>query len=150
MGLVLYRKGKPYVFEAVKTVRFTPLESWIARGQGRHFVIKRLRDADTRLDSAALTKLRRAARQFEGRPYDLTFEWSDDRIYCSELVWKVYDRALGIQIGRLQTLRDFNLSEPIVRAKMRERYGVQVPLNEPVISPVSMFRSSLLATVTTQ
>jgi hypothetical protein len=88
-----------------------------------------------------------AALRFAGRPYDLTFEWSDDRIYCSELVWKVYDRGLGIDIGALQTLRNFNLADPAVRAKMRERYGDNVPLSEPVISPVAMFRSSLLVTV---
>ena len=42
-----------------------------------------------------------AGSQFLGRPYDLTFDWSHDRMYCSELVYKVYDRALGIKIGDL-------------------------------------------------
>lgn len=56
-------------------------------------------------------------------------------------------RGLGIRIGGLQKVRDFNLSDPAVRAKMRERYGSKLPLNEPVISPVSMFRSELLVTV---
>jgi hypothetical protein len=26
---------------------------------------------------------------FLGKDYDLTFGWSDERLYCSELVWKV-------------------------------------------------------------
>jgi hypothetical protein len=112
--------------------------------------LKRLRNADTVLDAAGINKLRIAAEQFSGRPYDLTFDWSDDRIYCSELVWKAYDRGLGIQIGALQTIRDFKLTDPAVRAKMRERYGDNVPLAEPVISPVSMFRSTLLVTVAEQ
>jgi hypothetical protein len=30
---------------------------------------------------------------------------------------------------------------------MRERYGSEIPLNAPVISPVAMFRSGLLVTV---
>ena len=147
MGLILFRSGKPYVFEAISTVRFTALDQWIARGSGSHFVVKRLRNASRHLNPAGVEKLRAAARRFEGRPYDLAFDWSDDRIYCSELVWKAYERALGIQIGALQRVRDFNLSDPVVRAKMRERYGIKVPLNEPVISPVSMFRSDLLITV---
>ncbi len=95
MGLVFVRDGTPYVFEAVATVRFTPLDRWIARGAGQHFVVKRLRNADTVLDAAGISRLRTAALRFAGRPYDLTFEWSDDRIYCSELVWKAYDRGLG-------------------------------------------------------
>ena len=150
MGLVFHRGGKPFVFEAIATVRFTPLDRWIARGTGRHFVVKRLRNADTVLTPAALEKLRVVAHQFEARPYDLTFGWSDDRIYCSELVWKAYDRALGIQVGTLQRVRDFNLSDPAVRAKMRERYGPNIPLDEPVISPVSMFASPILVTVASQ
>jgi hypothetical protein len=150
MGLVLFRDGQPYVYEAIATVRFTPLDRWIARGAGQHFVLKRLRNADSVLDATGIDKLRTAALRFAGRPYDLTFDWSDDRIYCSELVWKAYDRGLGIDIGVLQTIRDFTLADPAVQAKMRERYGDNVPLNEPVISPVAMFRSDLLVTVAEQ
>jgi Permuted papain-like amidase enzyme, YaeF/YiiX, C92 family len=99
------------------------------------------------LDPTALKGLREQARRFEGRAYDLTFEWSDDRMYCSELVWKLYDRALGIQIGAQQKQREFNLSDPVVTAKMRQRYGTSVPLDETVVSPNAMFDSPLLATV---
>ncbi len=147
MGLILHRKGRPYVFEAISTVQYTPLDRWIKRGTGSHFVVKRLRDADSLLTPKALEKLRSAAGNFAGRPYDLTFGWSDDRIYCSELVWKAYDRALGLQLGRLQKVRDFDLSDPAVRSKMRERYGNAIPLDEPVISPVAMFQSALLEAV---
>lgn len=117
MGLILYRDGKPYVFEAIAKVQFTPLERWIARGTGGRFVIKRLRNSGQSLDAAQVEKLSAAARPFAGRPYDLTFEWSDERIYCSELVWKIYDRALGVRIGALQQVRDFNPSDPAARAR---------------------------------
>jgi uncharacterized protein YycO len=147
MGLIVFQAGKPFVFEAVKTVRLTPLANWIARGQGGHYVVKRLRDASTRLTPAALKKLRAAAEQYAGKPYDLTFEWSDKRIYCSEFVWKAYDQALGVQIGALQKLHEFNLEDPAVQAKMRERYGTRIPLQEPAISPAAMFESALLQTV---
>ena len=150
MGIVLLRGGKPYVFEAVSTVRYTPLAQWTARGNGGHYVVKRLRNADTLLTPGAVAKLRAGTSDFEGRPYDLTFEWSDKRIYCSELVWKLYQRGLGVRIGELQKIREFNLGDPAVRAKMRERYGDKVPMDEPVISPVAMFESPLLVTVETR
>src|SRR5262245_37657841 len=105
MGMIFLRDGKPYVFEAVATVRLTPLDRWIARGAGQHYVVKRLRDANKTLTPAALDKLKVASKRFEGRPYDLAFDWSDSRIYCSELVWKAYDRALGVRIGKLQKVR---------------------------------------------
>ena len=147
MGLVLFRDNRPYVFEAAATVRYTPLDKWIAQGKSGHFVAKRLRDAPSVLTPAAVKQLHRTANNFAGRPYDLTFEWSDGRIYCSELVWKVYERALGIRIGELQQIKDFNLNDPTVKAKLRERYGDRIPLQEPVISPAAIFNSPLLITV---
>jgi len=150
MGMVVYRDGKPFVFEAIGTVQYTPLDRWVARGVDGHFVAKRLRNADELLTTAALQRLRTTAGQFAGRQYDLYFGWSDERIYCSELVWKAYDRSLGVQIGKLQKVRDFNLSNPAVQTKMRERYGKTIPLDESVISPAAMFESPLLVTVSAE
>jgi hypothetical protein len=82
-----------------------------------------------------------------GKNYDLTFEWNDDRIYCSELVYKIYKRGAGVSVGTLQKLRDFNLNSPIVRAKLNERYGKNIPLNETVISPGSIFADSNLVEI---
>lgn len=147
MGLILHRQGQPYVFEAVATVRFTPLAQWTARGAGGHYVVKRWREADTRLDAAGTARLRSAAQALAGKPYDLTFEWSDARIYCSELVWKAYERAFGLKLGETQRLGDFDLGDPIVAAKLRERYGNRLPLQEPVISPQAIFDSAELMLV---
>jgi uncharacterized protein YycO len=150
MGLVLMRNGKPFVFEAAGVVQYTPLDRWVARGVGGHFVVKRLRDASEVLTSSGVERLHRASKKYQGRPYDLTFEWSDDRMYCSELIWKIYQRELGVRIGELQKIKEFDLTDPVVRKKMQERYGTQVPLEEPVISPVAMFESSRLVTVLEQ
>jgi len=59
----------------------------------------------------------------------------------------VYDRGLHRQLGQLQQLRDFDLTNPAVQAKLRERYGDRLPLDEPVISPASVFASKELVTV---
>jgi hypothetical protein len=146
-GLLYKTNGEWQVFEAVQPVKLTPLARWVARGQGQHFVVKRLRDAQTALTPAALGRLRAAGQPMMRHNYDLAFEWSDERIYCSELIWKVYDRGLHRQLGKLQQLRDFDLSHPAVRAKLRERYDAQLPLSEPVISPASIFSSPELVTV---
>lgn len=147
MGIIFFKEGKPCVFEAVRTVQYTPLKQWIDRGNSGHYVIKRLRNADKVMTAQAIEKLKSVAANFQGKPYDITFEWSDDNIYCSELVWKIYDRGIGIQVGRLKKLRDFDLSNDAVKNKMKERYGDQIPLDETVISPGDMFSSELLKTV---
>lgn len=150
MGVVLLQNGRPYVLEASATVRYTPLKNWIANGIGKHYVVKRLKNAPTLLTTTALTKLHSEAKQFVRRPYDLTFEWSNDHIYCSELVWKLYDKALKIHIGELQHLKDFNLNAPAVKTKLKERYGANIPTEELVVSPAAMFKSDLLTTIADQ
>jgi uncharacterized protein YycO len=144
MGVILYRDGKPFVFEAIATVRYTPLETWVARGDGGRYVVRRLMRP---LQSAEVKKLHEAAKVYAGKPYDLYFEWTDERIYCSELVWKMYRGATGLEIGSLQKLRELDLGDPAVKSKMRERYGKNIPLDERMISPAAMYGSRLLTKV---
>jgi hypothetical protein len=141
MGVILVRRDRITVLEAVGPVRETPLAEWTARGKGGHYVVKRLL---LEPDAPSQARLIATARSFMGKPYDPAFEWSDTRMYCSELAWKLYDRALGVQIGHLEHLRDFHLNDPVVRAKLRERYGKHIPLDEPVISPAAMYASDKL------
>jgi Permuted papain-like amidase enzyme, YaeF/YiiX, C92 family len=145
---LIYKSGNEfYVFEAVQPVKRTPLGKWIDRGQNGHYVIKRLKEADRVLTIEALKKMQQVGEKFSGKNYDLTFGWSDEKIYCSELIWKVYQRATGTEIGKLGKLRDFDLTNEIVRKKMKERYGDKIPMEEIVISPAAIFDSELLETV---
>jgi hypothetical protein len=147
MGLVLYREGRPYVLEAVAQVRLTPLTEWVRRGRDGRYVVKRLKDGGYLAGQTSVERLERAALRFRGRPYDAYFEWSDERIYCSELVWKAFQRGLGLRIGEPAALSTFDLSSEVVQQKLRERFGDRVPLQEPVISPAAIFNSPLLKSV---
>ena len=99
------------------------------------------------LTNPTLTRMKQIGEQFKGKPYDLYFEWSDDKIYCSELVWKIYKQAADIEIGQLEKLSNFDLTNEIVQTKMKERYGDNIPLDEKVISPAAMFNSGKLITI---
>ncbi len=147
VGLLFREKGSWRVLEAVQPVRFTALRDWVGRGKGGQVVVKRLKGPGQPLNDGQLDRMRKMGKRFLGRPYDLTFEWDDRRIYCSELVWKIYKEGAGIELGRLQKLKDFDLSHPAVRKKMRERYGSSIPMDESVISPQSLYESPLLTTV---
>ncbi|MBX2983329.1 MAG: YiiX family permuted papain-like enzyme [Flavobacteriales bacterium] len=138
-----------YVLEAVQPVKWTSLADWIARGEDGHYVVKRP-ETEPPLDDQTLAEVRLAGEQFVGKDYDLYFDWSDERIYCSELIWKAYHQATGLELGKLQELREFDLSEPAVAEKLKERYGKKIPLDEVVISPASIFESPLLVTVATR
>ena len=146
-GLIYKDRNEYYVFEAVQPIKQTPLNKWIARGQDGKYVIKRLKNADLVLTPATLAKMKQVGNKFKGKNYDLTFEWSDNKLYCSELIWKIYQRATGLEIGKLEKLSDFDLTNDAVKHIMIERYGKRIPLNEIVISPAAIFESELLITV---
>ncbi len=146
-GIIYKDDNDYYVFEAIQSVKHTPLDQWIACGKDGKYVIKRLKNADEVLIPEALMKMKKEGDKFIGKNYDLTFEWSDDKIYCSELIWKIYQRATGIEIGKLQKLSDFDLTDEAVKFKMKERYKGNIPMDEIVISPAAIFDSGLLKTI---
>ena len=146
-GLIYIEGNEVYVFEAVQPVKRTKLDKWIARGKDGKYVIKRLKNADQILTPSVISKMKEVAENLTGKNYDSTFEWSDEKIYCSELIWKIYQRATGLEIGKLQKLSDLDLTNESVKSIMQKRYGNKIPLNETVISPGSIFYSELLFTV---
>lgn len=146
MGIVYVRDGKPFVYEAVGPVKLTPLREWVARGEKGHVVVKRLAAP---IDAAALLEMKKVGESFDGKPYDLRFGWDDSAIYCSELVYKIFAKGAGIEIGEIKSAKDFDLSSPEVQKKISERFGKSAPFDpaEPVISPQSMFEDPDLVTV---
>lgn len=150
MGLVLFEDGKFWVYEAVQPVQRTPLEAWVARGVDGKVVVRRLRDAASVLTPKVVRELKRSVHGFLGKPYDLQFRWDDDELYCSELVYKAYERAAGVRLGRLQRVAELDLASPTVQRKLRQRYGKKLQRFEPreqVITPQSMFDDARLVTV---
>jgi hypothetical protein len=69
------------------------------------------------------------------KDYDIYFEWSDEKIYCSEYVWKIYKYGANIELCTLEKLKSFNLDNPKVKAILKQRYGNNIPLNEDVVAP---------------
>ncbi len=146
-GILFNDNGEWFVYEAVQPVVKTPVKQWIARGDSGIYAVKRLKNADSLLTENTLKKMRKSVDQKMGKNYDLWFGWSDERIYCSELVWKAYNDATGLAVGELKKLGEYDLSHPIVKKIMNERYGKKIPLEEPMISPGNIYLSDLLITV---
>lgn len=147
MGIVLFKEGKPHVFEAVSPVKYTPLDKWIKRGINGEYVVKRPKAPLTASDKKALNT---AAQSYLGKPYDIRFEWSDKKIYCSELVWKIYHDALDLELAQLDKFGSYDISHPIVAKKIKEIYGNNFPVNEKVIAPVAIYNSPLLVQISTE
>ncbi|EJG03228.1 hypothetical protein FF52_03510 [Flavobacterium sp. F52] len=145
-GIIYYINGKWFVFEAVQPVKLTTIEDWIKHGKDSKYVVKRLKD-DRVLSPQVLQKMKDYSQQLDGKEYDAYFEWTDNRIYCSELIWKIYNNAAGIELSKLRKLKDFNLQDPRVQKILKERYGNDIPLEEKVVAPSDLADSNILKTV---
>lgn len=146
-GIIYNIEGKWFVFEAVQPVKLTPFEDWIKHGKDNKYVVKRLKNADEVLNPTVVEKMKNYSQQFDGKEYDAYFEWTDNRIYCSELVWKIYKNAAGIELSKLRELKDFKLTDPRVEKILKERYGNEIPLEEKVVAPSDLADSKLLKTI---
>ena len=148
-GPTLHRTMERYVdrLRGGRPVKATPLDEWVKHGTNGHFVAKRWKEADEQLDPETTMNLRKAADRFMGRAYDLQFGWSDETIYCSELVWKMYAEALNIELCKPTPMRDHALGSAVVQRTIKERYGSTPPLDELMIGPGALFDCPLLVTV---
>ena len=135
VGIVEVAPRGTYVIEAIGRVSRTPWMAWRARGDGGRVTILRPRGVDDRQISRVLSQ----ARAFLGRRYDARFGWSDERIYCSELVYKAYLRGAGLRAGRLQKVRELELGA--IQKQVMERYG-RIPWELELVTPASIAESS--------
>jgi hypothetical protein len=86
-----------------------------------------------------------AAHEFSGRPYDIQYEMDDEKIYCSELIYKGFLRAGGGKLGITRMLGQLNWRphERIIRAIE----GGPVPLKREMITPKDLSMAEQLTVV---
>ena len=143
-GIVFHIGGKAYVYEAVEPVRYTPLKDWVARGKDGVYCAKRLKSP---LSAPSIEKMKSVGAKYKGKHYDTLFQWSDNRMYCSELIWKIYFEGAGIELCKPNHFSDYPISLPRVKKLIKERYGEKFDPSEQIVSPQALFKSKLLKEV---
>ncbi|MDO8999075.1 MAG: YiiX family permuted papain-like enzyme [Bacteroidota bacterium] len=143
VGVIFIENGNEVVYHAVEPVMKSSLKEFVGMSADGKYEIKRLKNQSL-LTTEVITKMIASAKSQLGLHYDLGFSWDDKEMYCSEYVWKIYNRALNISVGNLKALKEFDLSHPAVKEKLVERYGKNIPLDENMISPGDMYSSDLL------
>jgi len=143
VGVVLERDGALVVLEAGAPVGWTPIADWKARGVGGRMLVRRL---PRRLGRAELARLARLGERFVGRAYDARFEWNDRRLYCSELVYRLFELAVGVRLVEPQRWRDLVFTAR-ARALARRRLGRQPEPNGRVVTPAALATAPTLRSV---
>ena len=137
-GIIVMRDGRLYVLETLKTPVLTPLDKFIARGKEGKYWLKRSDKENIKIDYA----------HYLGKPYDLAFSFDNDIYYCSELVYDIYKKQLGIELCKPKQVGDYLILGTDKLNKIEstmQRRGITK--EQYAVAPVDIFESDYLHNV---
>ena len=144
VGIVYIKDGSPMVYEANGKTQLTPLNTFIDRGYKDQYTVARLK---TELTDAQLMNMKVAGEKYQNTTYDIYFEWTDSKMYCSELVWKIYEQGAGIELIEPKEFQDYNIDDPTVAYHINKRWGSRFNPKEKVVAPSDLLLSDQLMIV---
>lgn len=134
-GIIVMRNGRPFVLETLGTLRVTPLNKFIERGEGGKYWIKRCPKENIKIKYS----------HYLGRSYDLAFRFDNSKYYCSELVYDIYKKQLGIELCKPKKVSDYLFigtdKLPQIKSAMRKR---GITKEQYVVAPVDIYNSDYL------
>ena len=135
-GIVVYKDNEWLVLEAIGPVKYTPLYEWVQRGRRQAFAVYKIKEGND------LRTFIKEAESFLGKPYDVRYRMDDEKIYCSELIYKAYLKSHNIKLGELKALgdmpwEDFNLT-------IQKYEKGKPPLKRLMITPVNLSKAPQL------
>ena len=134
-GIIVFRDGKPYVYEAARTVMLTPLKKFVKRGKDGKFWIKRPKFPVNK--KIKLSQL--------GQKYDLAFKFDNGKMYCSELVYVVYKEQFGVELCKPKKVEDYLYGLDNIYPKLKKEMKRRgIALKQEVVAPVDIFNSEYL------
>lgn len=132
-----------YVYQVSSNkLKVYSLSSWIKNGVDNKYAIKRLKN------NILVTTINwRFEKEIEQNSKGYTIDsWSDNEMYSSEFVWKIYKKVLNIELGETQQLKDLNLTNTEAE-KIQKIYKNSISLNDTIITSNSIFNSDSLRTI---
>ena len=137
-GIIVMKNGKPYVLETLKTLVVTPLDKFIARGEGGKYWLKRSNKENIKIKYGS----------YLGKPYDLAFKFDNGKFYCSELIYDIYKNQLGIELCEPKKVSDYFIlgidKVPQIEKAMKKRGIAKL---QYAVAPVDIFESDYLEDV---
>jgi cell wall-associated NlpC family hydrolase len=134
-GIVVMKGGKPYVLETQRTIVLTPFDKFIARGKDGRYWLKRSNKDNIKIKYNS----------YLGKPYDLAFKFDNGKFYCSELIYDIYIKQLGIELCKPKKVGDYLIlgtdELPKIEKAMKKR---GITKEQYAVAPVDIFNSEHL------
>ncbi len=147
VGIVTSIDGdEPIVSEStVPWSKHTKLSTFLKRSEGGRVTVKRLPQALTLEQQEAI---RIAANTRLRKFYDAGFNLQSRKQFCSRFVYEVLSEALGVSLGKVQTLRELLTENPAADMRFwRLWYLGRIPWARETVTPASQLNHEGLVTV---
>jgi len=131
-GILAQENGQWVVYEASRTVVATPYDTFINRGRGQGFAVYRFKDAY----QGNIPDIIEKTHAYLGQPYDFRYRLDEEHIYCSELIYKAFEKVTGQPLGKLTKMSDLKW-QPYEKL-IKELEGGPVPLDRQIITPIDL------------
>ena len=128
-GIIIEKPDGLYVLEAISPVSLTPYQQWVERGKGKRVGVKRYTEEPVKIKCS----------KYLGKPYDLAFKFDNGKWYCSELVYDIYKRQLGVELCKPRPVSDYHLQG---MEKLLSKRGISK--EQLVVAPSDLYDSKLL------
>lgn len=115
----------------------TPLSEFLSRDDGKYI---QLRLKPEYRDKISMDDVINVAKSYIGKDYDYKFEENEDKIYCSELVYKAYEKGANIPVGKIQKISDFD--KKYAKGYWTEHFHGKIPWERRVISPAGLLMTN--------
>nr|DAU84873.1 MAG TPA: Permuted papain-like amidase enzyme, YaeF/YiiX, C92 family [Caudoviricetes sp.] len=128
-GIIVEKNKQLYVLEASNVVKLTPYKQWVKNGRFGIVEIYRVTSDSVKINYS----------KYLDKPYDLAFKFGNNKWYCSELVYDIYQNQLRIKLCKPKQIKEYNTFGLISKIKQR---GMK--LNQYVVSPKDLLDSKFL------
>ena len=148
VGFVVREQGEWFVMEsAVPVVKRSPLRSFLSKTCEDQVAIRRLKSG---VSSDQIDRLKAEADKRLGAFYHLGFKYDSKRQFCSKFVHECFRDALGIKLGKVETLEVLLEQNPQASVGFwRAWYFGLIPWQRRTLTPASQLADDALETVFT-
>lgn len=150
VGFAIKEDNRWLVVESkVPFVSKTPLRKFLSRTCNGEVMVRRLKQP---LSSSEIGQLKQSAEQLSASLpttlYHLGFDFDSKRQFCSKFVHLVYQDALGIRLGKAQTLEQLLRENPQASVRFWRCWFLGfIPWKRQTLTPASQINDPQLNTV---
>ncbi|MBG6031266.1 YebB family permuted papain-like enzyme [Proteus hauseri] len=147
VGIIIGHNGEDYLVaeSRVPLSTTTTLTRFINRSAGKRYAIRRL---STQLSDKQKNALVAQVPERLNKLYHSGFKYDSSRQFCSKFVFDIYQSALSIRVGEIETFQELLSKNPNAKLQFWKLWFIgQIPWERTTVTPASLWQHPHLSLV---